>query len=149
MKSQEMSKEELIKYLEMLRDCCRGNLERTAKAERWHYAGMGDFLLQHGQWFETPTQLPHWQGMLKACFHNAKIAAKRYKWKYVEGMANYIIPVHHAWCIDDMGNVQEVTWRSPGNLYFGVVLGKPPKEPLFDNMNDVSIFKKPFKEAKK
>ena len=80
---------------------------------------------------------------MRACFQNARAAAKRYGWQYVEGMANYIIPVHHAWCVDKQGNVKEVTWENAGNLYFGVVFPYIPKVAVFYEDN-IQIFKEPF-----
>jgi hypothetical protein len=149
MEAQESSKKEVLEYLEMLKSCCQHNLTVVAHKERWHYAGMGDFLLQHAQWFEPPKAMPVWRGPIKQCFHNARMASKRYGWQYVEGIANFIIPVHHAWCVDKQGNVKEVTWEKAGNLYFGVVFTKTPKDVVFDNMYDFSMFKEPFNDRTK
>ncbi len=38
---------------------------------------------------------------------------------YCEGFADSIVPVLHAWCIDELGNVIDPTWRK-GNDYHGI-----------------------------
>jgi hypothetical protein len=134
-----MTKEEMITYLTFLRDVCGKNLKAS---KIYHYAGMGDYLLQHGVWFDPPATIAKWTGTPKACFANSRFAAKRFRWRYVEGEANYIIPVHHAWCVDENDQVQEVTWREPGNLYFGVVFTPTPKDCVFNNYENLKIYKK-------
>jgi hypothetical protein len=137
MTTKEKAKPEYVtSYLTMLRDCARHNMNLACVdgTKDWHYAGMGDFLLQHGVWMPPPEKLAKWQGKLKRCFHNSHVAAKRYGWKYCEGIAFGIIPVHHAWCQSPDGAVQEVTWRDPGDLYFGIAFDKIPEQPcVFDN----------------
>jgi hypothetical protein len=140
-----MTKADMTKYLETLRELKLSCYPRIK--HEFYYFGLEDFLLREATWFEPPTKLPRWQGAMKQCFHNARIAAKRYRWKYVEGMANSIIPVHHAWCVDDAGQVQEVTWEKLGDCYVGVVFDKIPKECVFDNWGNYDIYKEPFKKS--
>lgn len=77
-----------------------------------------DFLLEFGQeWNGT-----HWKDFRGSgyrmrkpnhCFENAFRAADRYGLLYCEGYATTgILPVHHAWCLDDQGRVVDFTWRA-------------------------------------
>lgn len=95
----------------------------------FHYLGMEDFLLQHGR-FWTPATLPsHIPQMTpKMCFENCfKLASRRKNLRYVEGIAMGVIPIHHAWVVDEDNNVIDPTWASIkdgspaiGSAYFGV-----------------------------
>jgi hypothetical protein len=59
-------------------------------------------------------------------FANALRRANEEGWRYVEGWINntYIgdISEHHAWCLDEGGVLVEVTYRSVGRDYRGVVI---------------------------
>jgi hypothetical protein len=104
--------------LSFLSDCARHN----GGTNDWYYkGGSADLLLQHGKWYE-PAPLPQGirRGQMKQCFYNAAMAAIDHGLRYVEGYALSIIPVHHAWCVDDAGKVVEVTWKNVGLAYFGV-----------------------------
>ena len=59
--------------------------------------------------------------LMKACFDNSYKLAKRLGLRYVEGFACGVIPVHHAWCINDSGVVIDPTWED-GTDYNGVVI---------------------------
>jgi len=88
-----------------------------------------DFVLQHGCFF-TPKPLPKNRRpmMLKECFNNAFHVAvcNKSRYRYCEGFAAGVIPVHHAWLIDAEGNVIDPTWASRdcgvGDSYYGVEL---------------------------
>jgi hypothetical protein len=139
--------EPILTYLELLRAIQRKNMRGWRR--EFYYAGMGDLLLQHGEWFPAPAATAHWQGMPRTCFHNSRMAAYRYRWRYAEGMAEIPelpgLPFHHAWCIAASGEVQEVTWRSPGHLYFGVIFSPPPLVcPVFDNGRNLDIYRQSF-----
>lgn len=100
-----------------------------------HYCGVADFILRHGR-FWNPAPLPRSVKPMpiKMCYHNSRLLAQRRKgFRYVEGVALGIIPVHHAWCVDPHGNVIDATWASVdrtgmkpeefdgiGSSYFGV-----------------------------
>jgi hypothetical protein len=92
------------------------------------YAGMCDFLQQHGR-FWTPQDRPRGfrQMTAKYCFDNAyrtltDARHKRRDLRYVEGIAlSQFFPVHHAWIVDELGRVIDQTWDTPGTSYFGVV----------------------------
>ena len=62
----------------------------------------------------------------KRCFDNAfRIALKNASLKYCEGFACSIIPVEHAWLVDQDGSVIDPTWwrlQPRPQHYFGVVI---------------------------
>lgn len=67
------------------------------------------------------------RGRMKECFSNALDLAQRKGWTYVEGLAisgkllKLNIPMEHAWCIDDKGQVVDNTWEdSTNSLYRGI-----------------------------
>jgi hypothetical protein len=95
---------------------------RNGAPKNWFYSGgPADLLLHKGQWFlPTRKKIAGWRGMPNACFRNAALVAMTQGLRYIEGYTAAIIPVHHAWCADDEGNVYEVTWDKPGHAYFGV-----------------------------
>ncbi len=62
-------------------------------------------------------------GRVKECYKNAYMAAIENDWSYVEGYAmSEILPVMHAWCLDNEGQVVETTWETAGTEYYGVTL---------------------------
>lgn len=111
----------------------------------WYYDGMEDFVLKEGQVFYDFSVLQPKigvesvisPGVPKHCFENSYRAARTSQKKgprlrYVEGWAyNIIMPVHHAWCIDEEERIVDVTWCGddrehsffppPGTGYYGVV----------------------------
>lgn len=82
--------------------------------------GPAQFVLDHGKEYPLKFRTLLRRGPLKQCFNNAFRMAKAKKWKYAEGWATNIIPVQHAWCVDDEGNIVETTWAEDGLSYFGV-----------------------------
>lgn len=65
---------------------------------------------------------PRLIGTPKECFSNSFKLAQDSGLIYCEGLAMIpgIIPVHHAWCVDDTGNLFDPTWKSPGSEYKGI-----------------------------
>jgi hypothetical protein len=94
--------------------------------EGYHYAGVSDFLLQHGVWY-PPVPFPPGirKGRKRCCFRNAAVLAieQHPSFKYVEGYALYpkMSPVLHAWNVDSDGNLFDRTWKNGGTAYLGVV----------------------------
>ena len=114
-----------------------------------------EFLLEYGQEFKGyPWKKFRGRGyrMMKRnhCFENAFKMADWMGLRYCEGYAfTGVIPVHHAWCLDDDGLVVDPTWREslirkPQATwdYFGITFdidrvahfmaGKPTWSLLFD-----------------
>jgi len=63
----------------------------------------------------------------KQCFDNAYRLARRWpkRYRYVEGIACGIIPMHHAWVLNAAGEVVDPTWSLYSRLgteYFGVII---------------------------
>jgi hypothetical protein len=89
-----------------------------------HYFGWSDFILQHGISFDA-TDLPeqYERGAPKECFANAyQAAGDHWNLVYCEGYACGLIPVHHAWCVDqETRSVVEVTWTRDNTFeYLGI-----------------------------
>lgn len=144
---------ELHDYLVLLRDSHLRNI--TNKHCQWHYKGPADLLVREGRWFCVgPASQLISGGTPKACFANAASYALRNRLRYVEGYATAIIPVHHAWCSDNHGNVHEVTWPDIGHAYFGIEF-EPIRvqrgSVLFNFTNDLDVYLQPLerKEGRK
>lgn len=147
MKPSNESEQNLVNYLELLRNCVKRNLDD--KPTEIVYAGIGDLLLQHAK-FYAPPATSFMQLTPKACFANAQYMSQLSErgLRYVEGYAVCIIPVHHAWCVDENDNVVEVTWKEPGVAYFGLEFPKVPKKfkgSMMDNGNEVDLYLKEWK----
>jgi len=70
------------------------------------------FLLAHGSAMQVRGKQPRRLGIPKACYWNAyNLARRRKRLRYVEGFALSLIPVEHAWCIDEDGRIVEPTWN--------------------------------------
>ena len=109
--------ESLKQYLQMQVDLIR----RTCRATN-DYVNCSDFILQNGHPF-IPAPLPKdiSRGIMKECFRNAfMLMAAHSELIYVEGYASGVIPVYHAWCVDQKGKVVDPTWGDDGQVYFGV-----------------------------
>ena len=84
---------------------------------------VASFLLEHGrEWEPSPLPIKFKRGVIKQCYKNAAQMALKFKeLTYVEGYANNIIPVSHAWCVDLAGRVIDNTWDNPEQQeYFGI-----------------------------
>jgi hypothetical protein len=117
----------LTDYMEM---CARAR----SRGRRWDklvFACVEEYLVRYGV-FMTPALLP--LGVrpmpLSQCYENAfRLASRTKAFHYVEGIALGIMPLHHAWCVDQDGNVIDPTWairdqgdKPYGQAYFGVEL---------------------------
>lgn len=80
------------------------------------------FVLRHGQPFSAgvrPSYIK--QRPQKECFKNSLELALETGLTYVEGYTFRIIPILHAWCIDEDGTVLDPTLRDQEQLeYFGI-----------------------------
>lgn len=94
------------------------------------YRGRDSFIKDNGQQFPVaadqalPGKFHAWP---QQCFDNAYRLARRWKarFRYVEGVALGVIPIHHAWVINAAGEVLDPTWlqnSTIGTEYFGVVI---------------------------
>lgn len=79
------------------------------------------FVARNGQDFTAGPYLGR-RGKPRHCFENAlNLAWGTTGYRYVEGIAHKVIPVHHAWCVDAAGNVIDPTWERPeDSLYCGI-----------------------------
>lgn len=117
------AKYNLMHYLRTMREMRR----QMKMPPEFHYCGMEDFLLQHGQWYDVrPWDGRYKQGVPKMCFGNAVLLGVSDSLRYVEGVAMYALnnrqffPVHHGWNLDQQGYVIDATWCNTGECYFGV-----------------------------
>jgi len=63
----------------------------------------------------------HKRGPMRQCFMNAvKMATSGRLVTYCEGYAMGVMPVLHAWCVDQEGRVIDPTWSMPDAVYYGV-----------------------------
>jgi hypothetical protein len=139
---------ELRDYLKLMALCHVGN---GPKPKGWHYHGPADLLLREAQFYQPAKLAKRWERSLPhACFRNAALYAVLHKLRYVEGYAQGVIPVHHAWCADKAGNAIEVTWPFMGALYFGVEF--PPmlvtKGAVLFNEKNMTIYRRKISNPK-
>lgn len=90
------------------------------------YRGAPDFVLKHGRFFEPKPKPAAYPKMApKMCFGNSILIAARYGLRYVEGYAcakaATMLPIMHAWNIDDDGSLVDTTWGDQGAAYMGVI----------------------------
>lgn len=87
---------------------------------------VGDFYQQLGSAHSAGPVPPNVaRGTPRRCYDNAGTMALEEGWAYCEGFAMQpgLFPMHHAWCLNDAGEVIDPTWpHSRGNEYFGVAL---------------------------
>lgn len=107
-----MTTHALIQYLEMFKDFNNGNT-------------LENIVLQHGKFYNPPTFAPRPKHIVKGrdkhCFDNSyHIAIQNKGYTYVEGIAVSLIPLHHAWVLDENGIVIETTWQDAGSGYYGI-----------------------------
>ncbi|HEY6965860.1 MAG TPA: hypothetical protein VI229_00200 [Burkholderiales bacterium] len=100
-------------------------LEHLRMCAQFQPNGFYAFVLKHGRLW-TPAPRP--AGMRKqrngTCFKSAYEAAERDSaLTYVEGYGMSVIPVLHAWCVDQEGRVVDPVWTNPETrAYYGIPL---------------------------
>jgi hypothetical protein len=119
-----MDETEMRDYLEMMAKI------RKRPLQDGPFDSYEDLVLQHGVLFPNILQeLPKGMryGAQKHCFYNAFRRGTDGSFfepieglTYCEGYAQGLIIVHHAWLVDQNGNVIDPTWREKGTCYFGI-----------------------------
>jgi len=95
--------------------------EQDAK-RGWPYVCVEDFILKKGRSMGDMSPFPNGakKGEIKNCFKNAFELALETGWTYCEGYAfSVVLPLAHAWVLDEQGRVIDPTWRE-GKDYYGV-----------------------------
>ncbi len=93
------------------------------KLEGLIYEGYEDLVLKTGEFMTATSPLPDdvQRGEKKNCFANAWNLAIERDWVYVEGWAESVIPMHHAWVLDDEVRIVDPTWDyEDGRAYWGI-----------------------------
>jgi len=102
---------------------CKMRDDHIGRPDNWSYSCVEDWVLKNGRHW-TPAPLPKDVELMtiKECFKNAALLAlERPDLTYVEGFATIgLVPVLHAWCVDDEGRVIDPTWPEGGIEYYGV-----------------------------
>lgn len=114
----------------------RQHLETSARAlasfrtlEGHQYQSHEALVLALGRpWIAGPLPDRRLRGPVKQCYWNSlRLARRRKTLRYVEGYAWPIldgragIPIHHAWCVDQLDRVWDVTLREPEQAaYYGI-----------------------------
>lgn len=87
---------------------------------------MADFYLKHGASFARDSENTQGRGPMGLCYQNAgSLALSDDRFTYCEGFAQRagLFPMHHAWCLDEQGQVVDPTWEfNAQDRYFGVAI---------------------------
>ena len=81
------------------------------------------FVLEYGQEWPVAPPVPRLRrGAMGECFKNAaQLASRQRGYTYCEGYAMRMIPMLHAWCLDEQSRVVDPTWAdNEETVYFGV-----------------------------
>jgi hypothetical protein len=118
---------------------CKQYLEQVENLRQSHgkhpdYVTPYQYILNHGREY-GPRVFPKGikKGTPRLCYMNAfDLASRNHKFKYVEGVATNVIPVDHAWCVNEAGEVVDPTWdktmlsgKERNADYFGVEIPIP------------------------
>lgn len=113
--------DELRQYLRMNSEL----MKRTYPESDLTYDGTSDFVLQHGSEMEAaPWSERFRKGQAKQCYSNSLTLSAQTGYRYVEGYVvpeGISMPVLHAWNLNEDGRVIDVTLRTNGLAYLGVV----------------------------
>lgn len=103
--------------------------EQNGASQDLDFLSVQEFAFKHGMYFGTNKPLLDClsQGEKKQCFTNATQSFMEHEGRlvYVEGVAaseSLGLTIHHAWLVDESGNVYDETWDyAPGVAhYYGV-----------------------------
>lgn len=110
---------EVANYLKTIADMV---VDTPLVRNDWKYSSYEALVLDQGRLWGPEVEV-RVSGPIKECFTNAWHDANNHGWLYIEGYADSgIIPVQHAWCVDENGTVIETTWEKAGQEYLGVAL---------------------------
>lgn len=86
------------------------------------YKNIHDFIVQEGIPYVEHSEATVTKGRQGNCFGNAfELAIKNKNYTYVEGVAySDVIPLDHAWILDEKNKVIETTWQQFAFCYIGV-----------------------------
>lgn len=95
--------------------------------EGWKYNSFYQIILDYGRVMPAkPLPKSIKRGLPKSCYFNCqKVLEKHKDLTYVEGYAlpsSNIVPLIHAWLLDDKGEAIDPTWETPGLAYLGIPL---------------------------
>lgn len=99
----------LEQILTMKKDFTSGHVYEDSQLP--HYLGLEDFLLREGK-FYPPKKLPtkYKRGLPKHCFGNSyELGVHKYKLQYCEGLVWSVVPIVHAWNLEENGTVVDLT----------------------------------------
>jgi hypothetical protein len=105
-----------------------GHSEFKTVLQEWANASfLYKFIYDNGHYYKSiplPKDVP--MGVPKECYHNAAILSLALPdLTYVEGVARGILPVSHAWCINESNEVVDNTWPyNPSDEYFGIAFNR-------------------------
>jgi hypothetical protein len=127
----EQMKKSLLDYLEGMSRLVRYSLRNThseaLESGKIIYTGAEEFVLKEGQLMLPPPSNRHKlaRGVKKECFKNATVVSMYSRMKYAEGFfvrKSLMIPIHHAWNVDEDGFAVDTTigW-DPEACFYGVV----------------------------
>ena len=115
---------DLKSYVDMLQD-----MQPRKLGKGYVYNGPDDALARHGRMWPVAADQSPGEAVLsvaKECFDNAYRLARRSKLRYVEGYALGVIPLKHAWVLNDQDEVIDPTWHKLqlglGTAYYGAVI---------------------------
>lgn len=105
--------------IEYMHQICR--LVMGCLGTRMQYKCYEHMILERGILFKGFTHVDTPYNTMKECYKNAFLLADENPDKYIycEGVACSVIPMHHAWCVDERGNVFDPTWKE-GSHYVGI-----------------------------
>jgi hypothetical protein len=140
----------LIDYVSQIAELRQGN------ARGLKYRGVEPIVKEYGRLFTAPVSVEKntalmkqhgvTPGAMKECFSNAGrcVLGGNSDLTYVEGYAQAIIPIHHAWLVTKDGQVIDPTWSTerikPGESYFGVPLSSEYVTQLAINTERWTVF---------